>query len=301
MTTSWRSREELVHQIVTLARDGLSRRAITRAVGVSRNTVKAVLAAHQSRAHGGARRAQPAPRARTARLEARSVQAANRRAHDPVLGHHRPARVREPARRRLRAAATTRSRSTCARPVPSRSPSRAWTTPEYGPGEMGESDWSPYAITFTDGQRMIVQALSYVLVHSTRKFFALFTSNDLHALMDGHAQAFDALQGMCTPMQVRQPEARRPAVGGQPAHLQSSLPRVLEPLRVQPPRRPPRPPKRQAPHREILLGSRAFVPQRALVPRPQRHARAARRLDRRDRRSPPSPQTLRPRALRRRA
>ena len=45
--TSWHSREELVHQIVTLARDGLSRRAITRATGVSRNTVRAVLAAHQ--------------------------------------------------------------------------------------------------------------------------------------------------------------------------------------------------------------------------------------------------------------
>ena len=45
--TSWRSREELVHQIVTLARDGLSRRAITRATGVSRNTVRAVLATHQ--------------------------------------------------------------------------------------------------------------------------------------------------------------------------------------------------------------------------------------------------------------
>ena len=46
MTATWRSRDELVHQIVTLAADGMSRRAITRAVGVSRNTVKAVLAAH---------------------------------------------------------------------------------------------------------------------------------------------------------------------------------------------------------------------------------------------------------------
>jgi transposase len=46
MTSTWRSREELVHQIVTLAADGMSKRAITRAVGVSRNTVKAVLAAH---------------------------------------------------------------------------------------------------------------------------------------------------------------------------------------------------------------------------------------------------------------
>ena len=46
MTATWRSRDELVHQIVTLAADGMSKRAITRAVGVSRNTVKAVLAAH---------------------------------------------------------------------------------------------------------------------------------------------------------------------------------------------------------------------------------------------------------------
>jgi transposase len=35
-----------VHQIVMLAADGVSRRAITPVVGVSRNTVKAVLAAH---------------------------------------------------------------------------------------------------------------------------------------------------------------------------------------------------------------------------------------------------------------
>src|ERR1019366_1226293 len=45
--TSWRRREAPVHQIVTLARDGLSRRAITRATGVSLNTVRAVLATHQ--------------------------------------------------------------------------------------------------------------------------------------------------------------------------------------------------------------------------------------------------------------
>ena len=44
MTATWRSRDELVHQIVTLAADKMSKRAIARTVGVSRNTVKAVLA-----------------------------------------------------------------------------------------------------------------------------------------------------------------------------------------------------------------------------------------------------------------
>ena len=46
MTATWRSRDELVHQIVTLAAGKMSKPAIARTVGVSRNTVKAVLAAH---------------------------------------------------------------------------------------------------------------------------------------------------------------------------------------------------------------------------------------------------------------
>ena len=43
---SWTSREELVLQVVTLAQQGLGQRAITRAVRVSRNTVRRILADH---------------------------------------------------------------------------------------------------------------------------------------------------------------------------------------------------------------------------------------------------------------
>ena len=59
---------------------------------------------------------------------------------------------------------------------------------------MAESDWSPYDVQFTTGKRAIVQALSYVLVTSTRKFFALYESNGLHALMDGHKPRLRALR-----------------------------------------------------------------------------------------------------------
>jgi predicted transcriptional regulator len=48
---TWRSREELAHQVALLAKQGESRRAIARALGVSRNTVRTLLAAH---AHPGA-------------------------------------------------------------------------------------------------------------------------------------------------------------------------------------------------------------------------------------------------------
>src|SRR5204862_6712870 len=47
---SWRSREELAHQVVTLKAQGMAGSAIARPVGVSRNTVKSLL-----RAHGSAR------------------------------------------------------------------------------------------------------------------------------------------------------------------------------------------------------------------------------------------------------
>ena len=45
MTSSWHSREELLLKVVTLAKQGSSQRAIGRALGISRNTVKVLLAA----------------------------------------------------------------------------------------------------------------------------------------------------------------------------------------------------------------------------------------------------------------
>lgn len=58
------------------------------------------------------------------------------------------------------------------RPPPKPTPSL--TTPDYGPGQMSESDWSPYEIQFTTGKTAVIQALSYVLVVSKRKYFGLY-------------------------------------------------------------------------------------------------------------------------------
>jgi transposase len=46
MIRPWHTREELAHQVVTLAKQGQTRRAIARALGISRNTVRALLEAH---------------------------------------------------------------------------------------------------------------------------------------------------------------------------------------------------------------------------------------------------------------
>ncbi len=193
--TAWRNREELVHQAALLAKQGESRRAIARALGVSRNTIRTVLAAH---ALGRATeqvaitpRPSRAPRAkkidtwrsRIAELMARFADITAQRVFE-ILRDEGFDGGYTGVKRHVRALRPP------ARPTPS------LTTPDYGPGKMAESDWSPYTVRFTTGKTAVIQALSYVLVTSKRKFFELYESNDLHALMDGHDRAF-ARFGAC--------------------------------------------------------------------------------------------------------
>ena len=63
MSARWQTRPDLVHEVVLLARQKVPRRAIARAVRVSRNTVKKILEAHtEQREEGHAALAAPAPR-----------------------------------------------------------------------------------------------------------------------------------------------------------------------------------------------------------------------------------------------
>lgn len=194
MIRSWHSREELAHEAALLAKQGESRRAIARALGVSRNTVRTVLAAHaQDRdvAHVAvAPRPKRAPRA--AKIDKWRPRVAELMARFPDITAQRVfEKLRDEGfdggytgvKRHVRAM----------RPRPKPTPSL--TTPDYGPGEMAESDWSPYEIRFTTGRTAKIQALSYVLVSSTRKYFGLYESSDLHALMDGHGRAFARFGG----------------------------------------------------------------------------------------------------------
>ena len=200
MTAVWRTREELVHEIVTLARAGTSRRAIARALGVSRNTVKAVLRAHTRERETESSALAPAPvRApRPKKIDPFAPRVADLVARYADITAQR---VFEILRAEGFAGGYTAVKKQLRKQRPPEKPAPSLATPEYGPGEMAESDWSPYTVDFTAGGRAVVQAFSYVLVYSRRKCWALFLSNDLHALMDGHRHAFDRFQGcaaMCT-------------------------------------------------------------------------------------------------------
>ena len=194
MTRAWRNREELAHEVALLAKQGESRRAIARALGVSRNTVRRFVAAHAQGRDLAQLAITPRPKRalRVAKIDAWRPRVAELMARFPEITAQRVfEKLRDEGfdggytgvKRHVRAM----------RPPPKPTPSL--TTPDYGPGEMAESDWSPYEIEFTTGKKAVIQALSYVLVSSKRKYFALYDSSDLHALMDGHDRAFARFGG----------------------------------------------------------------------------------------------------------
>lgn len=201
--SSWRTREELEHQTVLLDRDGVSRRAISRALGVSRNTVKKILRKHRgSRAATSSALEPPPKRApRKKKIDAYREEVAELlHAYDDITAQ----RVFEelckdkPRKDELGpyAGGSTAVKELVRTLRPKQKPAPSLETPKYGPGKMAESDWSPYTIDFTAMGRQIVQAFGYALPHSKRRYFAFFERSDLHALMDGHQQCFDRFDGV---------------------------------------------------------------------------------------------------------
>jgi transposase len=190
----WKTRIELEHNVVTLSGQGLGRRAIARAVGVSRNTVRKIL-----EAHGHARREPKAALSPPVGRVPRPQKIDDFRGKVTDLLRRYPEITAQRVFEEIRAAGYSggytqvKQHVRSVRPPPHPRPSMP--TPSYGPGKMAESDWSPYMIDFVDGGRTKIQALSYVLVWSRRKCYHVYERSDLFALMDGHVAAFDRLGG----------------------------------------------------------------------------------------------------------
>jgi transposase len=194
MTATWHTREELILQLVTLHRQGISRRAISRVLGISRNTVRVLIAAHgTARETNHEALAKPPPRApRASKIDAYQVRVAELLRQYPDITAQR---VFETLREESFTGGYTAVKKCVRRLRPPPRPEPSLATPEYGPGEMSESDWSPYEITFADGHKEKIQAFSYVLVYSRRKYFDIYRHADLFALMDGHVGAFTRFSG----------------------------------------------------------------------------------------------------------
>ncbi|HEY4055305.1 MAG TPA: IS21 family transposase [Kofleriaceae bacterium] len=195
MTRAWQTREELMHAVVVLDKQGESRRAIARATSVSRNTVRVLLEAHATGRDVEALAAlklQPSRAPRPSKLDAfkpRVVELLKQ--FNDITAQ----RVFEIVKGEGFDGGYTAVKNHLRKMRPPPKPAPSLQTPTYEPGQMSESDWSPYEIRFTTGKKAMVQALSYVLVNSKRKYFGLYETNDLFALMDGTKLAFERLGG----------------------------------------------------------------------------------------------------------
>lgn len=194
MSPQRQTREQLVFDIVTLARQNVTRRAMSRTLGVSRNTIRRILAAHaEQRDEGQAALAPRPPRvARGSKLDPFKPRIAELFAKYPEITAQRVLEIlTEEGFQGGYTAVKKYVRKTRPRPAPKPS----LETPEWGPGKMAESDWTPYDITYTTERQQRIQVFSYVLPHSTRKFYQAYESYDVHALMAGHGEAFQRFGG----------------------------------------------------------------------------------------------------------
>ena len=132
----------------SLARDGMGRRAIARALGVSRNTVRHILAAHakQRSAEHSALAPPPARVPRAKKVDGFEGRIAELFGRYPDITAQR---IFETLREEGFSGGYTAIKDHVRKVRPPKKPAPSLTTPSYGP--MGESDWSPYKIRFTTG------------------------------------------------------------------------------------------------------------------------------------------------------
>jgi transposase len=186
--------EQRVHDVVQLSKAGMKRRAIARALHISRNTVRRILSQHEQArqqphtvltARGGV--------VRPSKLEPFRGKVDGLLKTYPDITAQRVYEILRGEQGYAGGYTVVKVLVRKMRPKPPPTPSLQ--TPPQVPGEMGECDWSPFPVTFTHAPPMTLQAFGYTLRFSTRKHYRFFEGNGLHPLMDGHVHAFGRFAG----------------------------------------------------------------------------------------------------------
>ena len=186
--------EKVTQAVVQLEKDGMKRRAIARALKVSRNTVKAILDEHgraREEPHTALplRQSRPRPskldphRPRIAKLLETYEDITAQRVYEILRdeeGFKGEYSIVKVLVRKMR---------------PEKTPQASLETPPRVPGDMAECDWSEYPVNFTHAAPMSLQAFGYALRFSTRKYFGFQEGNGLHPLMHEHVHAFERFKG----------------------------------------------------------------------------------------------------------
>lgn len=206
-----------VHEVVLLAKSGMKRRAIARALHVSRNTVRRILTEQDERREAPHSALPAAPvRARTSKLDGVRAQVAGLLETYPDITAQR---VFEILRGQGHDGGYSGVKELVRKLRPKPPPKPSLETPVREPGDLAECDWSPYRVSFTHAPSATLQAFGYMLRYSTRKYFGFHEGNGLHPLMDGHLHAFARFGGVARRCKY---DNQKPVVlrweGGQPIY-----------------------------------------------------------------------------------
>ena len=186
--------EKLVHDVVLLGKQGMSRRAISRALKVGRNTVRDILAGHET-ARGAPHLAlvPPAVLLRPSKLDGFRPRVEQLlKTYEDITAQ----RVFEMLRDEMGFDGGYTGVKVLVRKLrPKKVPKTSLDTPPRVPGDMAECDWASYPVTFTHAPPLTLQAFGYTLRWSTRKYYGFHEGNGLHPLMDGHVHAFERFGG----------------------------------------------------------------------------------------------------------
>ncbi len=192
MTELISSRADLDNRVVTLAREGVTIRALARRFKVGRNTIRRILGRHGAAREGGhtVTPAQKTPRSSKLDDFVEKIK--------KVLGEH-------PAITGLRLFETLteggydggisilREKLRELRPEPKVEPVVRFET---NPGEQGQMDWSPYTIPFRRSGKMDVLCFSYVLGFSRRQYLTFTDNRRFPMMIRRHQDAFAHFGGV---------------------------------------------------------------------------------------------------------
>jgi transposase len=186
--------ERTIHDVVQLTKEGMKRRAIARALHISRNTVRQILEEHgKARTQVHSALVQPVRGFRSSKLDPFRGRIEELLGTYPDITAQRVFEILRQEKGYDGGYTVLRLLVRRLRPKPPPTPSLE--TPPREPGKMAECDWSEYPVSFTHAPSMTLQAFGYTLRWSTRKYFGFQESNGLHPLMDEHVHAFERFQG----------------------------------------------------------------------------------------------------------
>ncbi len=190
-----RTDERRIYAVLQLAQQGMKRRAIARALHISRNTVREILEQH-AQARGQVHSAlvpEPAPQVRASQLDEHRPKVDELMRTYPDITAQRVFEILRDER--SFAGGYTGVKVLVRRLRPKAPPTPSLETPPREPGDLAECDWSPIPVPFTHAPAMDLEVFGYTLRYSTRKYYRFHESNGLHPLLDGHLAAFTRNRG----------------------------------------------------------------------------------------------------------